>query len=312
VAALDDPPTSRTHPHPPGTLPALEPHGLAKRNAGRRALALDGLDLAVPAGSITALVGPNGAGKSTLIKAWASLERPSAGSVAVLGIDPWRHRGEALARIGYVPQSPALYRAFTVADHVALAVSLRRSFDRPVAERRMVDLGIPLDARAGELSGGQQAQVGLALALGTRAPVLLLDEPLASLDPLARREFLHVLVAGARESGATVLLSSHVITDVQQACDRLVVLGEGHLLLDEAISAALARHAISDGEMRPDVPGTRPVATFLGEQGEALTLWELPDGAPSVPGLRPATLEELVLGRLASGRSPFAPTSVAA
>ncbi|HEX5465204.1 MAG TPA: AAA family ATPase, partial [Candidatus Limnocylindrales bacterium] len=195
-----------------------------------------------------------------------------------------------------------------------------------LAALRLADLGIPLDVRAGELSGGQQAQVGLALALGTRAPVLLLDEPLASLDPLARREFLHVLVAGARESGATVLLSSHVITDVQQACDRLVVLGEGHLLLDEVIATALARHRIrseasaqeaggasaagggatADGgaaaETPAVVPGAREIATFLGEQGEALTLWEMPADAPPLPGVRPATLEELVLGRLASGR----------
>ncbi|HEX5466053.1 MAG TPA: ABC transporter ATP-binding protein, partial [Candidatus Limnocylindrales bacterium] len=134
--------------------PALEAHGLAKRYARRRIRALDGLDLAVPKGAITALVGPNGAGKSTLIKAWASLERPSAGSVAVLGIDPWRHRAEALERIGYVPQSPALYRGFTVADHLALARSLRPSFDGDLAALRLADLGIPLDVRAGELSGG--------------------------------------------------------------------------------------------------------------------------------------------------------------
>ena len=203
----------------------LETHDIGKRYGGRN-WALRHLDLEVPDGSITALVGPNGSGKSTLLKAWVGFERPTEGRLTVDGVDPWQDRGGALQRIGYVPQAPSLYRELTVDEHVAWRRPCARASSRtgaPPARRA----GHPADSPADELSGGQQAQVGLALALGTRAPVLLLDEPLASLDPLARREFLHVLVDAVRADGATALLSSHVITDIEQACDRLLVLGGG-------------------------------------------------------------------------------------
>jgi ABC-2 type transport system ATP-binding protein len=286
---------------------ALEAHRLAKRYRGRRAWAIEDLSVRVPTGARTALVGPNGAGKTTLIKTWASLERPSAGSVAVLGVDPWQDRAAALARIGYVPQRPALYRTLTTGDHLALVRSLRPAFDRPYAEGRLAELGIGLGIPAAELSGGQQAQLGLALALGTRAPVLLLDEPLASLDPLARREFLGVLIDSARTTGATVLLSSHVITDIELACDRLIVLGEGHLLLDSSIAEARATHWVSAASQRPGAVTAQRIADFPSGTGAFLTLWSVPADAPPSTNLRPATIEELILGRLASGR----PTSAA-
>ncbi len=277
---------------------------MAKRYRGG-VRALDGIDLDIPVGSITALVGPNGAGKSTLMKAWVGFERPSRGTVAVLGIDPWRDRGAALDRLGYVSQRPALYRGLSVGDHVALAASLRPRFDADLSERRLDELDIPLGQDSRTLSGGQQAQVMLALALGTHAPVLVLDEPLASLDPLARREFLHVLVDGIRADRATAVLSSHVITDVEQACDRIVVLGAGHKILDESITAALAGHRVAEGDPLPPTGASR-VAAFPGPLGELMTLWRLDDGRDDPPGFRPATLEELVLGRLASSRPPRA------
>ena len=220
---------------------ALEAHGVGKRYRRGRPWALRDVDLAIVEGSITALVGPNGAGKSTLIKGYVGFERPTAGHLAVWGIDPWRDRGAAIRQIGYVPQAASLYRELTVADHLALAARLRTGFDRAGSERRLEQLGIPLVATADELSGGQQAQVGLAIALGTRARVLLLDEPLAALDPLARREFLHVMVDAVRAAGSTALLASHVITDIEQACDRLLVLGGGRTLLDVSIAEARAR-----------------------------------------------------------------------
>ncbi len=236
----------------------LETHDIGKRY-GRRTWALRHVDLAVPDGSITALVGPNGSGKSTLLKAWVGFERPTEGHLIVDGIDPWRDRGAAIGRIGYVPQAPSLYRELTVAEHVTMAKTLRPGFDPSVARRRLDDLDIPLDSTADQLSGGQQAQVGLALALGVRAPVLLLDEPLASLDPLARREFLHVLVDAVRADGATALLSSHVITDIEQACDRLLVLGAGRTLLDLSIAGAIAEHCDRRPveRRRPSRPATR-------------------------------------------------------
>jgi ABC-2 type transport system ATP-binding protein len=279
------------------TALGFEAHGLGKRYR-RRHWALRDVDVAVPEGSITALVGPNGAGKSTLIKAGVGFERPTAGRVLVDGVDPWRDRKDAIRRVGYVPQSPSLYRELSVDDHVRLAGTLRPGFDGALARRRLDQLAIPLTSRADELSGGQQAQVGLALALGTRAPVLLLDEPLASLDPLARREFLHVLVDAVRTDGSTALLSSHVITDIEQACDRLLVLGGGRKLLDLSIADSIAAHRIVEER----APGDDVVGTFMDTDGGQVSLIRHTVGV-SGRG-RPATLEEVVLGHLAAGRMP--------
>ncbi len=281
--------------------PALTADGLAKRYRSGGSLALDDVTLAVPAGSITAVVGPNGAGKSTLIRTWMGFERPTAGRVTITGIDPWRHRPEAVARIGYVPQAASLYRDLTVADHLALAVTLRHGFDRAVAVERLKSVGIGPSKRASELSGGQQAQLGLAIALATRAPVLLLDEPLASLDPLARREFLSVLVAAVRADGHTAFLSSHIVTDVEEACERLVVLSAGRVLLDADVAQARADHRIV-GATTALAPAIAPlpgeVATFAGPAGARLALVRTPDGSVG----RAASLEEIVLGYLSSAR----------
>lgn len=274
--------------------PALVAHDLAKRY--RRGIwALTGIDLDIPPGGITALVGPNAAGKSTLIRTWVGFERPTRGSVRVAGVDPWRDRAAALRHIGYVPQSPALYDGLSVADHLDLAVLLRPGFDRNSARARLDQLGIPGDASARSLSGGQQAQVALALALGTRAEVLLLDEPLASLDPLARREFLHVVTDAVRADGVTALLSSHIVTDVEQACDQLIVLGVGRVVLQASVADALASHRIAAA----DAAVGEVVGTFAGPTGERLALQR--DGTG-----RAATLEEIVLGYLASARPPAA------
>ncbi len=270
----------------------LEARQLTKRYR-RGVTALAGIDLELPAGGITALVGPNAAGKSTLIKTWVGFEKPTRGSVRVMGVDPWHDRSAALAQIGYIPQSPSLYDGLSVDDHLDLAVQLRPGFDRAYAQQRLGQLDIPVGRGARTLSGGQQAQVALALALGTRAPILLLDEPLASLDPLARREFLHVLTNAVRDDGATALLSSHIVTDVEQACDRLIVLGIGRVLLHETVASALAGHAVS-GEERLDAIGS-----FAAGDGSRIYLVR-------GDGDRSATLEEVVLGYLASGRSTAA------
>jgi ABC-2 type transport system ATP-binding protein len=303
----------------PGGVPAVEAIGLAKRY-GRRTLALDGIDLAVPQGSITALVGPNGSGKSTLMKAWVGFEEPTRGQVRVAGIDPWVDRGAALAQVGYIPQRSFLYRGLTVADHLDLTATFRPGFDRLHAEARLRQLRIGKERLVGELSGGEHAQVALALILGTNAPVLLLDEPLASLDPLARREFLHVLRESVRESGRTVVMSSHVVTDVAQACDRIVVLGAAHKLLDEWIDGALATHRIVVAAEVVGRPEGRPIGSFIDLDGRMLMLVRVdgastpegapPEGAPPEGGPgRAATLEEIVLGYLAAGRPDREPVA---
>jgi ABC-2 type transport system ATP-binding protein len=277
--------------------PILETRELSKRYR-RGVWALKGIDLQLPAGGITALVGPNAAGKSTLIKTWVGFEKPTRGLVRVAGIDPWKDRSGALAHLGYVPQSPALYDGLSVEDHLDLARQLRPTFDRDYARSRLAQLDIPADRGARDLSGGQQAQVALAIALGTRAPILLLDEPLASLDPLARREFLHVLTDAVRGDGATALLSSHIVTDVEQACDRLIVLGVGKVLLHDTVTDAMAAHSISSTE-NPDA-----VASFGAPDGSRIWLVR-------GDGDRPATLDEVVLGYLASGRSTATPAAAA-
>lgn len=283
----------------------LEAHGFGKRYR-RRTWALRGVDLTVPEGTITALVGPNGSGKSTLIRAWIGFERPTEGRLSTGGVDPGRDRAAAVAKVGYVPQSPSLYGNLTVAEHITLATTLRDGFDAALAAHYIERLSIPLTAPASELSGGEQAQVGLALALGTRARILLLDEPLASLDPLARREFLHVLVDAVRSEGHTALLSSHVITDIEQACDRLIVLGKGHTLLDLSISEALAHHRVIEGAPLVPIAADRLVGSFPSAAGEGLTLVRVPAAQPLSPDGpadgRPATLEEVVIGHMAAGR----------
>ncbi len=283
----------------------LEAHGFGKRY--RRRWALRGVDLIVPEGSITALVGPNGSGKSTLIRSWIGFERPTEGSLSTGGVDPRRDRGGAVRKVGYVPQTPSLYGNLTIAEHIRLATTLRDGFDAGLAAGYVDRLAIPLSASAGELSGGEQAQVGLALALGTRARILLLDEPLASLDPLARREFLHVLVDAVRSAGHTALLSSHVITDIEQACDRLIVLGKGHTLLDVSIAEALAHHRVIEGATAATaIPPERLVGSFPSPAGDQLALVRVPvakaiGDRPREDG-RAATLEEVVIGHMAAGR----------
>jgi ABC-2 type transport system ATP-binding protein len=293
----------------------LEAHGFGKRYR-RRTWALRGVDLTVPEGTITALVGPNGSGKSTLIRAWIGFERPTEGRLVTGGVDPRKDRGAAVGLVGYVPQSPSLYGGLSVAEHLRLAATLRDGFDVSLAAHYIDRLSIPLTALASELSGGEQAQVGLALALGTRARILLLDEPLASLDPLPRREFLHVLVEAVRSEGHTALLSSHVITDIEQACDRLIVLGKGHTLLDLSISEALAHHRVIEGPIATPIPPDRLVGSFPSAAGEGLTLVRVPvahDVSTEGPADgRPATLEEVVIGHMAAGRVRRTPAAVEA
>jgi ABC-2 type transport system ATP-binding protein len=277
--------------HSPPVFAAID---LSKRYRRGAPWALRHVSVELPAGSITALVGPNGAGKSTLIRAAVGFERPNEGHIEVVGIDPWRHRPAALAKVGYVPQAVSLYRGLTVADHLRLAGALRRSFDGDLAATRLERLGIALTRRVGELSGGEQAQVSLALALGTRAPLLLLDEPIASLDPLARREFLGELVDGARGDGSTVLLASHLVSDVAGLIDRIVILGAGRKLLDGSVSAVLAAHRVGGPG---DADDGDVVSRFPTTGGEVRVLARTSQGGDS------ATLEDVVIGYLSSSRA---------
>lgn len=272
----------------------IETFALTKRY--RRTVALRELSVAIPQGGFTALLGPNGAGKSTLMKVCIGFERPTSGRVSILGVDPVRRRAEAVRRVGYVPQLPSLYRDMTIESHLALARALRPGFDADHARERLRALDIEAAAIAGQLSGGQQAQVSLAIALGTRAPVLLLDEPLASLDPLARREFLLVARDAARSGDVSVVLSSHVISEIEPVADNVVVLGEGRVLFQDTIVGAVAAHRVLDDGM--PTGGLDVVARFPG-QGDATHV--LVRSADPTVG-RPGSLEDVVIGYFALGR----------
>jgi len=241
--------------------PALIATALGKRY-GRRRWGLRDCTVEIPQGRVVALVGPNGAGKTTLLHLATGLCRPTAGTVRVLGRAPDRDV-HLLPDIGFVAQDVPLYRSFTVRDLLALGRHTNRRWDGEFAVARLQGAGVDLGQRAGTLSGGQRAQVALTLALAKRPRLLLLDEPLASLDPLARREFLQALMAGVAEGGLTVVLSSHLIADLERVCDYLVVLSAARTQVSGDIDQLLASHRVLTGPRR-DVPaGVAGVAAVV-------------------------------------------------
>lgn len=275
--------------------PAVRTELLTKRYRSGRPPALDAVDITLPAGVSVALVGPNGAGKSTLIRSLLGFERPTSGRALIEGIDPARQRARALRRIGYVGQDPGLYGDLSAGDHIALAGSLRRDFDEAAANQRLDRVGIERGDAVGRLSGGQQAQVALALALGANAPVLLLDEPLASLDPLARRDFL-TMVRGEVDRGTTTLFASHIVGDLEVACDHIILLAAGRVVLDDTIAHVRSGHAIVDPEA---AMGEALIGVFDDRLGRARALIRV-----DAPGGDPPLLDDIVLGYLsgAAGR----------
>jgi ABC-2 type transport system ATP-binding protein len=215
----------------------LEANGLSKRYGGT--WALRECTLTIPAGHVTALVGPNGAGKSTLLNLAVGLAAPSAGEVTVLGgRTPGSPR--ALDGIAFVAQDTPLYKTLSVTDMVHLTRNLTRRFDQPYAQARLAGLGIPLKRKAGKLSGGQQAQVALTLALARRPQLLVLDEPVAMLDPVARHDFMATVLAAATADGVSVLLSSHVLTELERVASYLILLSRGRVRLAGQVDDLLA------------------------------------------------------------------------
>jgi len=222
---------------------ALEASGLSKRYGKK--WALENCSFELPAGSIAGLVGPNGAGKTTLLHIAVGLLEPTRGSLRILGEQPGA--AHVLSRVGFVAQETPLYKSFSVGDMLSFGAHMNDGFDTELARARFSRLEIPLDQRAGSLSGGQRAQVALALALAKRPEILLLDEPLASLDPLARREFLQTLMEGVADTGVTVLLSSHLLTDLERVCDHMMVLGRGHFRLIGDTADIIRTHKVLIG-----------------------------------------------------------------
>ncbi|MGH3414982.1 MAG: ABC transporter ATP-binding protein [Actinocrinis sp.] len=282
---------------------ALETEALGKRYG--RAWALQDCSLRLPTGRIAALVGPNGAGKTTLLHMAVGLSRPDAGSVRVFGGDP-RSGAAALAQIGFVAQDLPLYLDFTPADLIKMGGKLNKSWDAALARDRLAQLSIPPDKQVGKLSGGQRAQVALALALAKRPRLLLLDEPIASLDPLARHEFMQALMGAVYDTGATVLLSSHLLADLERACDYLIVLQSAHVQVAGAVDDLLAEHRTLVGPRTDDasaIPGVAEVVNASHTDRQSTLAVRMNGESAQLPSAWTAhemTLEDLVLAHLAA------------
>ena len=274
----------------------IQTSGLTKRY--RRVTALSDCTISVPEGRISALVGPNGAGKTTLLRLLAGLAAPTAGQAAVLGGAP-RQDPAYLAGIGFLAQEIPLYRRLTTHDHIGIGAHLNPRWDGESARARLGGLKIPLGRPVGTLSGGQRAQVALALTLAKRPGLLLLDEPLAALDPLARRNFLATLAEAVAGGGLTVLVSSHLIADIERVCDHLILLAGSRVQLCGDIETVLTEHRFLTGP-RKDTTAIARAHTIVREDSTArqTTLLVRLNGAVADPAwaVEAPNLEEIVLG----------------
>lgn len=225
----------------------IETAGLGRRY--RRTWALADCTLSVPAGHVVGLVGPNGAGKTTLLTMAAGLLAPTAGQIRVLGAAPGGSPGQ-LAKVGFLAQDCPVYPALSVADHLRLGARLNPAWDAALAAGRVARLDLGLRQKAGALSGGQRAQLALTMAIAKRPQLLILDEPAASLDPLARREFLADLMEAVAEQELSVVLSSHLLGDLERVCDYLIVLAGSRVRVAGPVDDLLADHHLLTGPRR--------------------------------------------------------------
>jgi ABC-2 type transport system ATP-binding protein len=273
----------------------LRARGLGK-SYGRR-WALSDCTLDVPAGRVVGLVGPNGAGKSTLLNLTVGMLAPTSGTIEVLGGRPGADPAQ-LAKVGFVAQDTPTYVGLSVEDHLRLGARLNPGWDDALARDRIRRLGLGLNQRAGKLSGGQRAQLALTLGVAKRPELLILDEPVSSLDPLARREFLQDLMEAVAEHELTVVLSSHLVSDVERVCDHLIVLVASRVQLAGDLDTLLATHHLLTGARRD--PATLPAdqqvisASHTDRQTTLLVRTDAPihDPAWTVGTL---SLEDLVL-----------------
>ena len=292
---------------------AVEALGLGKRYGRRWALA--DCTLSIPTGRVVGLVGPNGAGKTTLLHLAVGLLGPSAGTISVLGDRPGSGPAQ-LARIGFLAQDNPTYARLTVGQHLQMGHWLNPAWDAAFAASRVEELGLDLSQRSGTLSGGQRAQLALTLAVAKRPELLVLDEPVAALDPLARREFLQTLMEVVAVYGVSVVLSSHLTADLERVCDYLVVLVAGRVALTGEVEDLLASHHRLTGPRRDS--GALPAHQSVIEESHAekqTTLLVRSDAAILDPAwtITPVTLDDLVLAYMRQARDSAAasPTGLA-
>ena len=273
-----------------GGAPALRADRLGRRYG--RVWGLRDCTVEVPAGAVVGLIGPNGAGKTTLLEMIIGLLEPTEGEISVFGTTSRARPAARLARVGYLAQDHPLYRDFSVADMFHLGRAMNPGWDQGLAQARMEALAIPLKRKVKTLSGGQQAQVALTMALAKRAPLLVLDEPVSSLDPVARLEFMRDLMASVTGTGLTVIIASHVVSELERLCDWLIVLTGGQVQVAGPADDLLAAHrlltvprATPDAELpglpvhRTDAASTRPCWSASTQPGRRRS--SAPDGRPT-------------------------------
>jgi|CZKT01.1.fsa_nt_gi ABC-2 type transport system ATP-binding protein len=285
-----------------GGAPALRADRLGRRYG--QVWGLRDCTLELPAGAVAALVGPNGAGKTTLLEMIIGLLEPTEGQVSVFGVTSHAHVAARLARVGYLAQDHPLYRDFSVADMFHLGRAMNPSWDQGLAQARMDALGIPLKRKVKTLSGGQRAQVSLTMALAKRAPLLVLDEPVSSLDPVARLEFMREVMASVAGTGLTVIIASHVVSELERLCDWLIVLTGGHVQVAGPADDLLAAHRLlTVPRATPDaeLPGL-PVHRTDSDRHSTVLVRADPArlAAQQRPGCQadPVGFEQLVMGYL--------------
>jgi ABC-2 type transport system ATP-binding protein len=253
--------------------------------------------VAIPAGHVAALVGPNGAGKSTLLNLTVGLAAPTTGVVTVLGGQS-AGSSAALDGVAFVAQDTPLYKNLSAADLLHLTRNLNRRFDQSYAESRLGELGIPVKRKAGQLSGGQQAQLALTLALARRPRLLVLDEPMAMLDPLARHDFMATVMTAMADDGVSVVLSSHVLAELERVADYLVVMSQGRVQVAGEVDDLLASHRMLTGPAaEAGQYAERPVVHVRRGEAQAHLLVRATSDDPVPPGweAHPVSLEELTL-----------------
>jgi ABC-2 type transport system ATP-binding protein len=280
------------------SMNVIEASGLGKRYGGT--WALRECSLAIPAGHVTALVGPNGAGKTTLLNLAVGLAAPSAGRVMVLGGLP-AGSPEALDGIAFVAQDTPVYRNLSAADMLHLTRNLNRRFDQSYARARLSELGISLNRKAGRLSGGQQAQLALTLALARRPRLLVLDEPVAMLDPVARHDFMATVLAAMADDGVSVVLSSHVLAELERVADYLILLSRGRVQVAGEVDDLLAGHRVLTGPAAEAGNfAERSVVHVRRAEAQAHLLIRAAADDAVPPGWEshPVSLEELILAYL--------------
>jgi ABC-2 type transport system ATP-binding protein len=280
----------------------LETRGLGKRY-GRR-WALHDCTLSIPAEKVVGLVGPNGAGKTTMLQLAVGLLAPTSGTISILGDVPASSPMQ-LGKVGYVAQDTPIYARLSIAQHLHMGAWLNPKWNRELAAQRVDQLGLDPTQRAGSLSGGQRAQLALTMAIAKQPELLLLDEPVASLDPLARREFLQSLMEVVAAHGVSVVLSSHLVSDLERVCDYLIVLVDSHVRVAGEVSDLLASHHRVSGPRRN--PDTLPASQEVIEESHTdkqSTLLVRTDGPILDPvwSVTPVTLEDLVLAYMSQAR----------